>query len=392
MLLGLIFLEVSYGQTSKSNLKSYSTNSSKPFDLNAEALPPNYQGIDFYILYSELANRRLSTPTKGEFETTEEYKNRLVKHENAPLISGLKTDDLIGFVLTEPGLKVEYNADQEKFNIEANLISRHNCNTSTKFWWFCKGFILKQQYFDEGSYIAENAFGVKVRVKKERERIFFLELDGSSEPLSSFYYQYRLKANRKIAPSLKSRIGIVLIGNLTRNFVSGDVISQKPTRDNPFDSSRHYSIIQFYLKAVWFFNKSTGEIYQKHELEISEPELNESTISNNKPIDIIPPQEAGKKEELIEPEITVPENLKEKAINFIQPATPPAAKAVRATGAVRVDLTISEEGRVISATAVSGHALLRQAAESAARQSTFTPKIVNGKKVMMTGFVIYNFN
>jgi periplasmic protein TonB len=80
-----------------------------------------------------------------------------------------------------------------------------------------------------------------------------------------------------------------------------------------------------------------------------------------------------------------------KAVNLVKPPYPPAAKAVRASGQVQVQVTIDENGNVISASAVSGHALLRGAAESAARSSKFSPTLLSGQKVKVTGVIIYNF-
>ena len=80
-----------------------------------------------------------------------------------------------------------------------------------------------------------------------------------------------------------------------------------------------------------------------------------------------------------------------KATNLVKPEYPPAAKAVRASGAVNVQVTIDEQGNVISASAVSGHPLLRAAAEKAARESKFAPTMLSGKAVKVTGVVVYNF-
>lgn len=80
-----------------------------------------------------------------------------------------------------------------------------------------------------------------------------------------------------------------------------------------------------------------------------------------------------------------------KATNLVSPAYPAAARAVNARGAVNVQVTIDEQGRVISASAVSGHPLLRAAAVEAARQSTFSPTMLSGVLVKVTGVVVYNF-
>lgn len=80
-----------------------------------------------------------------------------------------------------------------------------------------------------------------------------------------------------------------------------------------------------------------------------------------------------------------------KATNLVKPTYPQAARAVRAAGAVNVQVTISESGSVISASAVSGHPLLRQAAEQAARSSKFSPTLLSGQPVKVTGVIVYNF-
>ena len=80
-----------------------------------------------------------------------------------------------------------------------------------------------------------------------------------------------------------------------------------------------------------------------------------------------------------------------KATSLPKPEYPAAALAVKASGAVNVQVTIDENGNVISASAVSGHPLLRQAAEQAARQATFRPTILSGQPVKVTGVIVYNF-
>jgi len=56
-----------------------------------------------------------------------------------------------------------------------------------------------------------------------------------------------------------------------------------------------------------------------------------------------------------------------------------------------VQVTIDENGGVISAIAVTGHPLLRSSAEQAARSAKFTPPILGGKAVKVSGVIFYNF-
>ncbi len=83
--------------------------------------------------------------------------------------------------------------------------------------------------------------------------------------------------------------------------------------------------------------------------------------------------------------------LNGKAIDLPKPSYPAAAKAVKAAGMVTVQATVDENGNVVSANAVSGHPLLRQAAEEAAHQAKFAPTLLSGKAVKISGVIVYNF-
>ncbi|HEY0079411.1 MAG TPA: TonB family protein [Pyrinomonadaceae bacterium] len=83
--------------------------------------------------------------------------------------------------------------------------------------------------------------------------------------------------------------------------------------------------------------------------------------------------------------------LNGKAISKPQPPYPAIARAARASGTVTVQIVVDEGGRVISAQAVSGHPLLQQAAVAAARQARFTPTLLSGQPVKVSGVITYNF-
>ena len=80
-----------------------------------------------------------------------------------------------------------------------------------------------------------------------------------------------------------------------------------------------------------------------------------------------------------------------KAVSLPKPAYPAAARAVNAKGSVNVAVVISKDGSVISASATSGHPLLRAAAEAAARRARFRPTLLSGQAVEVSGVIIYNF-
>ena len=79
------------------------------------------------------------------------------------------------------------------------------------------------------------------------------------------------------------------------------------------------------------------------------------------------------------------------ATKRVEPAYPPLAKAAQISGSVVVEVTLDEEGKVISARALSGHPLLKDAAVAAARAWKFAPTMLEGVPVKVIGTITFNF-
>jgi len=80
-----------------------------------------------------------------------------------------------------------------------------------------------------------------------------------------------------------------------------------------------------------------------------------------------------------------------KALSLPQPDYP--ANVPRLGGTIQVQVLIDETGKVMSAKAVSGleNVSLRDAAKAAALKATFSPTLLKGKPVRVTGVITYNF-
>jgi TonB family protein len=83
--------------------------------------------------------------------------------------------------------------------------------------------------------------------------------------------------------------------------------------------------------------------------------------------------------------------LNGKAVRLVQPVYPAIARSAHVSGQVRVQVVIDENGNVVSASPVSGPPLLQGAAVAAARQSKFTPTMLSGQPVKVSGVIVYNF-
>jgi len=123
--------------------------------------------------------------------------------------------------------------------------------------------------------------------------------------------------------------------------------------------------------------------------------IDPSLAGGSDPVDSAPPPTAGPPPPPPPPP-AVPKRISKgvvngSAVSLPKPSYPAAARAVNAKGSVNVAIVISKEGSVISASAVSGHPLLRAAAVDAARRARFRPTLLSGQPVEVSGVIVYNF-
>lgn len=79
------------------------------------------------------------------------------------------------------------------------------------------------------------------------------------------------------------------------------------------------------------------------------------------------------------------------ATNKAQPIYPSAAKSLRTTGVVKVEVTVSETGEVATVDKTTGPGVLQSAAKDAIKKWKFKPFQRDGQPVKAIGFVSFNF-
>lgn len=84
--------------------------------------------------------------------------------------------------------------------------------------------------------------------------------------------------------------------------------------------------------------------------------------------------------------------LQASAIRRAEPAYPPAARDAGVRGAVIVELTVNEAGKVVSVKTISGPSELRAAAEDAAKGWEFRPTTLSKIPARVIGTITFNFN
>ncbi len=80
------------------------------------------------------------------------------------------------------------------------------------------------------------------------------------------------------------------------------------------------------------------------------------------------------------------------AERMVKPTYPQLAHRSNIEGRVTVDVELDIEGKVVDAKASSGHQMLRQAAEDAAKRSRFKPATFDGIPIRAKGVILYNFS
>ena len=79
------------------------------------------------------------------------------------------------------------------------------------------------------------------------------------------------------------------------------------------------------------------------------------------------------------------------ALSLPPPSYPDTARRMRQAGMVQVEVVVDENGKVISARALSGPSTLRDVAVEAAYRARFSPTKLSGQPVKVTGQINYNF-
>ena len=101
---------------------------------------------------------------------------------------------------------------------------------------------------------------------------------------------------------------------------------------------------------------------------------------------------AGKPTHLRDPNDVVEVGVLQGRVKHLaRPDYPASARATRASGWVPVSVLVDTDGKIIAASAIGGHPLLRDAAVYAACSSSIEPVALKGVPVQVTGVISYQF-
>lgn len=232
-----------------------------PFTLGSDHLPAGYTGLDpkkFFTLFKA----KVHDLEKGEFETTEEFEQRIADKEN--LLSPIKTSDLYAFRMSGHVSK-KYAADTQEYML-GSIQSCLTSGRSTPNWVTCE---IAEIIHDE-SYVGSNAYGATTTVTRRRGNRLALAIKKDNSLLNSVlvgsygYYDYqdRLPVNLEKARKLKNEeFSVLFVGSISHpQIIEGQTVYGAPTIDDPTDVLITVEGIPFNLKAIIVYVSKTGEI------------------------------------------------------------------------------------------------------------------------------------
>jgi len=258
--------------------------STTEFDLNAKSLPPLFKGHDIAQLSLKLAAKGASEG-KGEFETTEQWQQRIKKEESEPILGGLLQSGVYAFALEGSDVlgqssayngpfEIKYDADKSTFYVQIKSIE--DLWDANGGWVYLRSYpyVVKvaETISDSGSHVGMNAYGATAKVNDYDSTTYAVEFSNArfarqkstifshAEPIHGEFV-----APAEQAPSIQKNIGVLAVCKLKTPFYKTGHWGSTATIDSPqtFYETNNYVITD--LLAFWVYNRISGEVYTKIE-------------------------------------------------------------------------------------------------------------------------------
>lgn len=270
LLLSLVFWPISASsvgqpQPGSAQTKPPSTYSNVPFTLTATRLPPNYQGNDLLLLFTNIGKLQHALQ-KDDFETSEEYEVRSAAEVKKPILGSATLKDLLAFSFAPEEGNLQYNADAEEFTLHVPtewVVAREWERTVIGL----ESAPCKKADSWSRTYSAQNAFGAKIEVTGFTTAYKCLWIKegtlatNSESDLRDHGFTTRISMTREKARNAKSKIRVLLVGRLVDRRTSSRVSHVEPTIADPLELLRTFEFLPFWLKQAVIYNSSTGDVY-----------------------------------------------------------------------------------------------------------------------------------
>lgn len=226
-----------------------------------DSLPKNYGGVSAEPMVKWVLKK--SPREKGEFEKQADYEQKVSDTEE------LLKEKLYAFNIKEAITYEKYDADREAF-IPRSYSSISFMGSDQK------EFTLARNSKDLGSYVASNAYGKSVTVKKFDDDEYGIYLSKSDLMKTGFFKEgaYSIEFNSILpvpiekAKTIKAAdISMLAVGYIGARNIKHTVVCLSPKIDSPFDGCMVGDYLPLTLKKVYVYHKPTGEVFAIKDIE-----------------------------------------------------------------------------------------------------------------------------
>lgn len=254
------------GQTNRTPVYSIES-----FDTHSDMLPEKYRGHDGEEIYKAFQERL--TP-KGEFETSEAYRDRIKNAALRPIVGSLTIANIFAFELQRRIF--EYDADNQSLITGVPLTTAHIKGEEQSL--FRSLMLDVGGSYKKETYQGSNAFGANVEITKTTAMSYDLAVSNWMSWQTEDYVEpsYRSLSgakhlaekailNRLILPpsqaeQLKPNLRLLAICRLQYPFIDTGSIYIKPTFDRPRESILLLNYLYVELIEMWAYDISSGKV------------------------------------------------------------------------------------------------------------------------------------
>jgi hypothetical protein len=229
-----------------------------PFDVSLDRIPGGYKANDFMAVFN-----KMRAPARGEFETTEQYRDRLTALTgyfafDAPAVANYKVDrGAFRIYLSEMRTYIS------SFKVRGRVIVDDHSGDGLGG---TRAIELKRHFGKGTGYLGVNAFGVKKQVERRTDTEWGVVTDIKGPFLPSLL----LEMTPQTAAEVKAFLRFLLVchvaplGNSALALESSEHLG--PTIDSPFDVTVKHSYLVADRVWLWVFDVRTGVVFGKFAL------------------------------------------------------------------------------------------------------------------------------
>lgn len=247
----------------------------RSFDASVDALPRSYSGHDFISIFNAL-KARTETAKKGEFETTEAFRQRVEREQKLPIFGSLGLDSVYAFTTND--VEAVYNADEQAMNVALDV---------GRVWGMARlesdGKSIKIKIESKtSSYEASNSYGAKTMIDKTHGNFYEVAVDNwqtfnvsrylpkfarENGFTSSVHFkdaiQARIPMDIPTAMKAKDNLRVLIICRLKEPYFKEGGNYKKAMMTDPKEIYMFFNYLNAEVSELWFYDRDSGQVFLK---------------------------------------------------------------------------------------------------------------------------------